>query len=374
MAIIDDVLAQAQRDLSAREVAIVRQLLESYGIALRRIERELRTLDAQIAEAIASGQTVNEQWITRQRWWRELEGSIHTEMAKWSDQATRSMAALQTTAVHTGVDVAGSIAKLAGSPLQGRVYSQAFERWVSAIQPTSPLRLISLPRYEARIRQSIIQRMTQGIGNGRAPRSIVREILRDVGITDPDSPVQARLMTLVRTESLRAYRGASMDTMEQLRERGIVSGYVWLAKLDVRTCPACVARHGQYFEVPPGDHHPNCRCVLSPLVDPAIVPGGGWHGQTGPEWFAEQSEEVQRRMLISDARYDAYAAGTPLSEMVSVRHSDVWGNTVGIKPVHLLPKAPAEPKPASKRATPSTAAIVLRGRSVPGYGIARAGD
>lgn len=143
-------------------------------------------------------------------------------------------------------------------------------------------------------------------------------------------------MTLARTESMRAYRGASSDTMGKLQERGIVSGYVWLAALGPRCCVACVARHGTFYRVPPNDHHPNCRCVLRPVANPELVPGGGWKGKTGPEWLADQPEKVQRQILLNDARYDAWKAGTPLSDMVSVRHSDIWGRTMGIRSLESL--------------------------------------
>ncbi len=683
MALIDDLLIQAQRDLSAREVRIVAQLLESYGVALGRIERELRTIDAQIADLIASGGDINEQYIRRQRWWREVEQSIQREMGRWSGNATQALGALQSGGVTIGVGMASEIANAAGSPFQGRVYAEAFERWVSASQPNAPLRLISLPRYEAAIRQSILTRMTEGIGAGKAPRAIVREILRDVGIDDPESPMRGRLLTLARTETMRAFRGASADTMGQLQERGVVTGYVWLAKLDGRTCPACVARHGQISPTPWDQFHPscfpagtvvngplaraaskrwyegelveivtasgqrlsvtpnhpiltsggwvaagelhegddvlcnllpegpaaainpnyqdkplliedvaeslassgpvstaqmpisamdfhgdgsdseveivfvhsllgdarnsalleplgdqeffsgnvtlanfiggrplyerivgaflaahsvmrlrrdrlstliarlshpyphalgssagsypgfnqvppnneplrpkslrdglfglasqipsdyfirrqhnlatmhrnpgavnhiaytspmnskagcdlvdrlsgsvstehiirikripfhgyvynletqdgwyianntivhNCRCVNRAIVDPDLVPGGGWKGQTGPEWFAEQDQHTQRAMLLSDARYAAYRTGTPLSEMVSVRHSDVWGDSIGVKPLAAMPEispavvaryriSPKKPLPAMTDATPTT--------------------
>lgn len=374
MALIDELLAQAQRDLSAREVQIVSELLKSYGVALSRIERELRTIDAQIAELIASGDDIDGRYIQRQRWWREVEASIQREMARWSGQAANGVAALQSGGVTIGVGMSSEIATAAGSPFQGRVYANAFERWVGVIQPNSPLRTISLPRYEAAIRQSILQRMTEGIGSGKAPRSIVREIMRDVGIDDPESAVRGRLLTLSRTEVMRAFRGASADTLGQLQERGIVTGYVWLARLDGRTCPACLARHGQISPTPWDQFHPSCRCVNRAIVDPSLVPGGGWHGQTGEEWFAEQPETVQRQILVVPARYDAYASGVPLSDMVTVRHSDVWGDSIGVKPVSLLPNAPRQPIPLPRRGTPSTAATVLRARSVPGFAIPRAGD
>ena len=53
MPLIDDVFIQAQRDLAIREQQITAQLLRAYDVTLARIQRDLRTVDAQIAELIA---------------------------------------------------------------------------------------------------------------------------------------------------------------------------------------------------------------------------------------------------------------------------------------------------------------------------------
>jgi hypothetical protein len=147
-------------------------------------------------------------------------------------------------------------------------------------------------------------------------------------------------MTLARTESMRAYRGASADTMGQLQERGIVTGYVWLAALGPRCCIACMARHGTRYTVPPDDFHPACRCICRPEANPDLVPGGGWKGKTGPAWFAEQPEAIQRKMLVTDERFAAYRDGVSLSDMTMIRHSPIWGNSVAIRPSRDLVNAP----------------------------------
>lgn len=331
--LIDQLIAEARADLAARETAIVQRLITRYTITLERIQRELRTIDAQIAGLLRAGEPVPAAWLTRQRWWRDMERSIQREMLVWQQQALNGLSALQTGGVHVAVTLAGDIATAAGAPLSGQIYREAFERWVSVTQPNSPLRTISLARYEADVRQAILQRMTEGIGGGWSPARMVREIMRDIG----GIGAEARIMTLARTETMRAYRGASEDTLEPLQERGIIIGYRWLATLDGNACLSCIERHGRLYPEYPTGWHVRCRCTARPEVNPDIVPGGGWKGQTGPEWFAEQDEETQRRLLISDKRYDAYRAGTPLSEMVTVRHNDIWGPSIGIRPLRDTP-------------------------------------
>lgn len=333
MAVIDDVLRQAQRDLAAQEAQIVRILVDDYALVARRIDRELRTITAQIAELIATGQDVPATWLSRQQWFRDMESSVQREMLRWTDALASGVQAAQQTGVAAGVGVAGDIAAIARTQLTGRVYAEAFERWVSIRQLGSPLHAV-LDQFGPDAAAIIRQRLTEGIGSGQGVDHIVREIMRDLdGLVS-----ETRVTTIARTATMRSYRGASAETMQQLADRGVVTSGVWLSALDSNTCLACIARHGQRYPMNqlPDDQHPNCRCVIRYEASEGIVPGGGWRGQTGAEWFGRQPADIQRMMLLSDRRYDAYQAGMPITEMVSVRHSPVWGATVGIRPVREL--------------------------------------
>ena len=332
--LIDDIIERGLRELAERDPRIVAMLVDSYAVAWRRIEAGLRRLDAQIADAVRRGVDVNDAWLHRQQWWRELQDSIEREMIFWHPEMMRGVATLQQSGVTVAVTGAGMIASAAGSSFQGRVYAEAFEHWVTALRPGSPLADV-LDRYDAAIQQSIRQRMTEGIGSGRNNRTIVQAIRADVGV-DAMTPF---IVTLARTETMRAYRGASAGQFEQLRKRGVVSGYVWLAELSPRTCLACIARHGTFFTEPPDDFHPRCRCVLRPVTD--AVAGGRWRGETGPAWFAKQPEHVQRAMMVSPQRYEMYRDGMPLSAMVGTRHSETWGDSMRIRGIGELKRSVA---------------------------------
>lgn len=339
--LIDQLIADSLADLGRRESVIVSRLIAQYGVSLKRIQRELRTIDAQIAGLQQAGEPVPAAWLTRQRWWQDMERSIQRELLIWQGQALNGLSALQTGGVHVAVGLSADIAKAAGSPLTGQVYKEAFERWVTVTRPGSPVRAI-IDGYGERVSESIMHRMTEGIGGGKGPGAIVREIMVDIG----GDGSEARLMTLARTETMRAFRGANADTLAPLQEQGIISGYIWLATLDGGACLSCIERHGTFFPNYPTGWHPRCRCVARPSVNPDIVPGGQWRGQSGPNWFAEQDEKTQRRILLSDARFDAYQAGTPLSEMVTTRRSAVWGDTVGIRPLATTPGVQPRRAPA----------------------------
>ena len=60
------------------------------------------------------------------------------------------------------------------------------------------------------------------------------------------------------------------------------------------------------------------------------VPETAVQVENGEAWFARQSEAVQRQML-GPGHYEAWANGTPLSEMVAWREDPDWGRSVGVK-------------------------------------------
>src|SRR5690606_26894130 len=79
----------------------------------------------------------------------------------------------------------------------------ALERAVAAMQRGSPLRDV-LDGYGVRGRQAIEAKLTEAIAQGRGARKVIRELRRELGA----GVNRARLEALVRTETMRAYRGA----------------------------------------------------------------------------------------------------------------------------------------------------------------------
>ena len=69
--------------------------------------------------------------------------------------------------------------------------------------------------------------------------------------------------------------------------------------------------------------HVNGRCVAAPIVKGATLP----KRQTGAEWFAEQDEATQRRVLGNNG-YEVWRAGAvDLHDFVGQKRSAAWGTT-----------------------------------------------
>lgn len=149
-----------------------------------------------------------------------------------------------------------------------------------------------------------------------------------------------RAETIARTEMLDAMRYAASESWKANRD--LLKAWRWSCDLSSRTCPACLAMDGQTFpiEQPGPIGHQNCRCRAVPVTlswaELGIeAPEPKFRDKTGREWFEEQSERTQRR-IMGDARYEAWKAGLiTWDDIPQIRHSDGWRDSIGVAP---LPK------------------------------------
>lgn len=215
-----------------------------------------------------------------------------------------------------------------------REAGEAQEAIIASQLPKGEADLVGWPKVNARAIDAIVQRSTERITSGLWPLSseadaaVRREIVR--GIATGSNPRQtasrimkgaeggfngglSRALTISRTETLDAHRAAAAESHAENSD--VLGGWVWLADLSPRTCPACLGMNGTEHQLSePGPlGHPNCRCSRMPrtktwaelgidLDEPApSTPDAG-------DWFAGQDEKTQRSIL-GPARYDAWLRG-----------------------------------------------------------------
>lgn len=175
------------------------------------------------------------------------------------------------------------------------------------------------------------------IANGAGPLAVAQK-LRQLAT---NMPIHAS-DNLMRTLQLTAYREASLD-MEKLNGKYITKK-IRIAALDQRTCLTCIALHGTELE--PGqrvDDHYRGRCT-----EYYVVPGGKPHPdymqadstpgnrrfvpfQTGIDWFNSlpvARQKLQASFVKSPGKWNAFQAGTPLSQFVAEHVDDVFGQQV----------------------------------------------
>lgn len=199
---------------------------------------------------------------------------------------------------------------------------------VAAIIERSTQRITARSRALSDEAQAAIRReITRGIVVGENPRRAAARAVR--GIEDQWDGGIARAMTIARTEMIDAHRTAAQRTQEANAD--VLSGWLWHAHVDERTCRACLAQHGikHALDEPGPLGHPQCRCARVPVTktwaelgftgirDPAPEP-------TGVELFEAMSVEEQKRILGDDG-WAAWKAGDYPPEAWSRRRkADGW--------------------------------------------------
>lgn len=238
---------------------------------------------------------------------REVGDTIHREQAVAVAQAQSDARAL--------------IEKGFGTPPVGvglpfvALPQQAIGQLVATLQPGAPVRRL-LDEFGPDAAAAVERELIVGVASGRSPRQTAR------AISDAIGGHESRALTIARTETLRAYRGSTLEVYKQNTK--LLRGWQWHCARSVRTCPVCLALDGQVFAVDePFRSHVNCRCSAIPLVRGSTVD----MGQTASEWFDEQPAELQRNTLGPMA-YEAFQKGeVQLTDFVSLSRSRTWGSS-----------------------------------------------
>jgi hypothetical protein len=117
------------------------------------------------------------------------------------------------------------------------------------------------------------------------------------------------------------------------RKEPYLSDWLWVAQLDTKTCPSCIALHGtrhpfyeEFYD------HPHGRCIPVPLVTELPL----WVGDrdyeirnpnvgSGEEWFSLLDSQVQKDIL-GPAMFNAWQAGAvSLQDMSVITDNPAYG-------------------------------------------------
>jgi hypothetical protein len=139
-----DIVDQFRAALLRKERKAAVRLVNAYGLAWQRLERELSKLTRQIAEARERGETVNQLWLARQERYFALLQQVGAEMAKFADVAAVTITKQQKSAAKAGlsdsVALMEAAAESAGvSTAFNRLPVAAVENIVGTLGDGSPL-------------------------------------------------------------------------------------------------------------------------------------------------------------------------------------------------------------------------------------------
>lgn len=92
----------------------------------------------------------------------------------------------------------------------------------------------------------------------------------------------AQIATAISLGINLATQQATRHTTQTLTQHTQTEGWQWIAQLDKNTCRSCIAHHGEKHMTGTLHSHPNCRCVMAPLLSqyPDMTARNA-----GREWF-----------------------------------------------------------------------------------------
>lgn len=329
-----------RRRMLAREADAARQMIEAYA----RLDRQLRSDITALAELLQArrrdGAVITEDSLRRMERYRILQAQIAEEMQRLSILAEGLIAGGQAVAVDLGQESAlrttlaalppGTTERLLADAglAWNRLPTGALERMVGFAGDGSPLRAL-LDQIGPDVSRGVLDTLVEAVGRGYAPGKTAELVQQRVGMG------LTRALRISRTEQLRAFRTASLDTYKA--NPRLVKGWRWVAAHSARTCAACLAMDGKEFEMEePQRFHVACRCSIVPrtvswreLGIPIDEPART--RPTGEEWFAAQPAAVQQRML-GPTLYEAYQVRGSLQEFYSIHRDAVWGESVRVRP------------------------------------------
>lgn len=106
--------------------------------------------------------------------------------------------------------------------------------------------------------------LARGMGEGRNPRDIARDLMKQVDIS------RNRARTIARTEVISAHAEASLNSYREAGLEGVKVRAEWSTAGDDAVCPECEDMEGKEFEIDDAHGliplHPNCRCAFIPVV------------------------------------------------------------------------------------------------------------
>jgi SPP1 gp7 family putative phage head morphogenesis protein len=348
MSRLQDVINQYRQRLLDHERSAQAALDYAHKQTVALIEVKMQVLYDQISSAMDDGTTISLSWLFEHERLDAILQYITQAIDHYGALTQMQVAQLQ----HLGVQLGqqSGMALLQSTVPQGVTFAfgipdqQAIANLIGATQKGSPLADL-FSGFGAEAAQAAKDALISGVTLGYGPRQIAP------GIQDALDISRNRALTIARTESLRAYRGANLATFQANSD--VVGQWRWTCAFSMRTCAACIAMDGTLHDLSESmDSHPNCRCTMTPVTkswDDILGPLGidttgiedtnpALDMQTGQEWFNGLDAD-QQRQILGNAKYDAFADGKfDLSDIVGTNDDPDWGKSIFEKPLKELIK------------------------------------
>lgn len=367
--------AQFAADLEASQGAAVDQMLAAWTDSYWGTRKDLDAFFAKVAEAQAAGIPTSPAWAFQEQRLKNVLDTTKVQIARYAADASLVTEKAQWSAIQASLKHSEKLAKAAVvQSLPGIDVSMAnvnpknLEHLVGHLANGSVLRNHLELTMPAKAASKVQEALIHGLATGKSQDWMLRKATEALGLS------HTRATTILRTESLRAYRAASRANY--LANSDVLGGWVWNAHLDARTCLACAIMDGTEHPLDATlDGHPRCRCAMVPRTrswedilgaDGKGIPDSRPPIRNGKEWLESQSAAVQQAMM-GPAKFDAWTHGQiTLDDMVARTYSPAWGTMRTERSLVAIQEDRAAnwfdvsaplPQPVQKVATPNAATV-----------------
>ena len=323
---IYDVVEKQRAALIKREYDTVKRIVRAYEVAEKQIERSIRTFQAKIAQAIATGAPTSPSWYYQEARLENILREIRLHLDEFSKDALEFAQAGTVDSYKLG---AVHALRLAEAQVYGDVaglHSGAFQTSVAMLAAESPLKALFDqigPTATSKAREVF----ARAIAEGWNPRKMASVLKSEV-----DHLSGKRAVLIARTEMIRSYRTANREVYQ--RNSDVLTGWRWTCAKTPATCAMCLALDGEVFPTSEMlSSHPACRCSMLPLPKTDF---GGPEPQEGEDYFKGLSDQEQDRIL-GKGKAKMYRDGKmSLKDNVHWKENPEWGRQPTPRPLTTL--------------------------------------
>jgi len=350
-------------ELDAASAPAMERLIAGYAQVFEASLEQFNLLAARVRAAIEAGEPFSVDRLRRLDYYRNLMEDTTRRLADFSLYASSQTEALQRLAIQQAlrdtedIYVAAIAENLVRRPnrsgwgklpadmtlddirkLFHRLPEGALDNLVGALSDGSPLRdyflvgHVGVPALTAEVIERMERELVRGLGMGMNPVLVGRRMADALGVG------LERAIRIARTEMLRAYRRATLESYRANDD--VIRGWRWSAALGPNTCAACIAADGSIHPLEEElVDHPNGRCQAVPVTiydreGPPLRRVQNEEGEyelvetDGATWFEGLPDETKENIL-GPAVFRAYKDGkVTLSDLLGERHTDTFGTEI----------------------------------------------
>lgn len=325
--LVVEVMRAHKKDILAQEDAKMKVMARQWLKIERSLQSELDALALEVARLRDEGKAVEKAVVMRLERTQRLLFQVRAKTGEYAAWAEGTISDYQAVLAKQGLEHAQDAIMAVFKEYQvaagfDRLNVDAVESMIGMAGDGSPLSRWLRDVHSAAA-DGVLDALIDGVAKGIHPTKIAKDMANGLGLG------LQRAMNTARTESLRAYRNASLM---QYEASNVVMGYKRISARDARVCAGCLFTDGMVTQdLSEFAEHNQGRCSMVPVVIGVSEPM--W--QSPIEWFEGQSATTQESIL-GTGRFEAWKNGAALQDMVKRVDDPTWGGAFVPAPVGEL--------------------------------------